>query len=57
MFRDVLVEVRDKVIALKKLGRSLPEIVSARPGARYDAQWGQGFVSSSVFVGLVYQGV
>jgi hypothetical protein len=56
MFRDVLVEVRDKVIALKKLGRSLPEIVSARPGARYDAQWGQGFVSSS-FVGLVYQGV
>jgi len=57
MFRDVLVEVRDKVMALKKQGRSLPEIVAARPGGRYDAAWGQGFVSPSVFVGLVYQGV
>jgi glyoxylase-like metal-dependent hydrolase (beta-lactamase superfamily II) len=57
MFRDVLVEVRDKVMALKKQGRSLPEIVAARPGGRYDAQWGQGFVSPDTFVGLVYQGV
>ena len=57
MFRDVLVEVRDKVMALKKQGRSLSETVAARPGARYDAEWGQGFVSSTVFVGLVYQGV
>jgi hypothetical protein len=57
MFRDVLVEVRDKVMALKKQGWSLSETVSARPGARYDRKWGQGFVSSSAFVGLVYQGV
>lgn len=57
MFRDVLVEVRDKVMALKKQGRSLSETIAARPGARYDAQWSQGFVSSSAFVGLVYQGV
>jgi len=57
MFRDVLVEVRDKVMALKKQGRSLSEILAARPGVRYDAKWGQGFVSSSLFVGLVYQGV
>ena len=57
MFRDVLVEVRDKVMALKKQGRSLSDILAARPGVRYDAKWGQGFVSSSLFVGLVYQGV
>jgi hypothetical protein len=31
MFRDVLVEVRDKVMALKKEGRSLPEIAAANP--------------------------
>jgi glyoxylase-like metal-dependent hydrolase (beta-lactamase superfamily II) len=57
MFRDVLVEIREKVLALKQEGLSLPEIVAAKPSSRYDAQWGQGFTSPSVFVSLVYQGV
>ena len=56
-FCDVLVEMRDRIAALKKQGRSLPEIVAARPGARYDAEWGQAFIGPSAFVGLVYQGV
>ncbi len=41
LFRDVLVELRDKVAALKKQGRTLAEVVAAKPGARYDAEWGQ----------------
>jgi glyoxylase-like metal-dependent hydrolase (beta-lactamase superfamily II) len=56
LFRDVLVEMRDKVAALKKQGRTLPEIVAAKPGARYDEEWGQSFMSPSAFVALVYQG-
>jgi hypothetical protein len=56
-FRDVLVEMRAKVAALKKQGRSLPETVAARPGARYDAEWGKAFIDSEWFVGLMYQGV
>jgi len=57
LFRDVLVEMRDKVAALKKQGRTLAEIVAAKPGARYDAEWGTSFMTPSMFVELVYQGV
>jgi glyoxylase-like metal-dependent hydrolase (beta-lactamase superfamily II) len=57
LFRDVLVEIRDKVAALKKQGKSLPDVVAAKPGARYDAVWGNLFQNPSDFVALVYQGV
>ena len=57
LFRDVLVDVRNKVAALKKQGRSLSETVAAKPSARYDAIWGNLFQSRSDFVALVYQGV
>jgi hypothetical protein len=53
----VLVEIRDKVAALKKQGKPLPEVVAAKPGARYDAEWGKLFQNPSDFVALVYQGV
>ncbi len=39
LLRDVLVDVRDKVAALKKQGRSLSETIAAKPGARYDEVW------------------
>jgi glyoxylase-like metal-dependent hydrolase (beta-lactamase superfamily II) len=57
LFRDVLVDIRDKVAALKKQGRSLPEIVAAKPGAGTDQEWGQSFIDGAGFVTLVYQGV
>jgi glyoxylase-like metal-dependent hydrolase (beta-lactamase superfamily II) len=57
LFRDVLVEIRDKVAALKRQGKSLPEVIAAKPGARYDAEWGNLFQNPSDFVALVYQGV
>jgi glyoxylase-like metal-dependent hydrolase (beta-lactamase superfamily II) len=57
LFRDVLVEIREKVAALKKQGRSLPEVIAAKPGARYDAEWGNLFMTPSAFLALVYQGV
>ena len=57
LFRDVLVGIRDKVAALKKQGRSLAEIVAAKPGARTDAEWGNGFWTPAEFVGSVYEGV
>ena len=57
LFRDVLVDIRDKVAALKKQGKSLPEVVAAKPGARYDAVWGNLFQNPGDFVALVYQGV
>jgi glyoxylase-like metal-dependent hydrolase (beta-lactamase superfamily II) len=57
LFRDVLVELRDKVATLKKQGMTLAEVVAAKPGARYDAEWGRSFMTPSAFLELVYQGV
>jgi glyoxylase-like metal-dependent hydrolase (beta-lactamase superfamily II) len=57
LFRDVLVEIREKVAALKKQGRSLADVIAAKPGSRYDAEWGKLFMTPSAFVALVYQGV
>lgn len=57
LFRDVLVEIRDKVAALKKQGRTLEETIAAKPSARTDEEWGKSFMNPSRFLALVYQGV
>src|SRR5271170_1783033 len=57
LFRDVLVEAREKVAKLKKEGRTLEEVIAAKPTAAYDAEWGQSFQSPGSFLGWVYQGV
>jgi glyoxylase-like metal-dependent hydrolase (beta-lactamase superfamily II) len=57
LFRDVLVDIRDKIAALKKQGKPLPEVFAAKPSARYDAEWGNLFQNASNFIALVYQGV
>ena len=57
LFRDVLVEAREKVAKLKRQGRTLEEVVSAKPTAAHDAEWGQSFQSPRSFLGWVYQGV
>jgi glyoxylase-like metal-dependent hydrolase (beta-lactamase superfamily II) len=57
LFRDVMVDVREKVAAFKKQGRSLAEVVAARPGARTDEEWGKGFMTPALFLEWVYQGV
>jgi glyoxylase-like metal-dependent hydrolase (beta-lactamase superfamily II) len=57
LFRDVLAGIREKVATLKKQGRSLAEVIAAKPGARTDAEWGNGFINPSLFLALVYEGV
>jgi glyoxylase-like metal-dependent hydrolase (beta-lactamase superfamily II) len=56
-YRDLLVGTREKVATLKKQGKSLDEIVAAKPTAATDAKWGGGFMSPRQFIGLVFQGV
>jgi len=56
-FRDMLMGVRDKVADLKKQGRSLDEVVEAKPTADYDAKWGGFVIDGGTFASLVYQGV
>jgi glyoxylase-like metal-dependent hydrolase (beta-lactamase superfamily II) len=56
-YRDLLVETREKVAALKKQGKSLDDVVAAKPTAATDATWGNGFRSPKDFIGDVFQGV
>src|SRR5882762_9542760 len=56
-YRDLLVGTRDKVAALKKQGKSLDEIIAAKPTAATDVDWGNGFRSPKDFIGDVFQGV
>jgi glyoxylase-like metal-dependent hydrolase (beta-lactamase superfamily II) len=56
-FRDMLVGIRDNVAALKRQGRSLDEIVAARPTAAWDAVWGRFVIEPALFTKLVYEGV
>jgi glyoxylase-like metal-dependent hydrolase (beta-lactamase superfamily II) len=52
-YRDMLVEVRDKVATLKKKGMSLDDVTAAKPTAAYDAKWGS-LVPPSLFTKVIY---
>ena len=53
----MLVEIRDDVGKLKQQGRSLDDIIAAKPTATFDAKWGQFLISPAFFTRLVYEGV
>ena len=56
-YRDVLVDARDKVATLKQQGKTLADVVAAKPTAQHDSTFGAGFMKPEVFLGFVYQGV
>ena len=56
-FRDMLVAIRDNVVALKKQGRSREETVAARPTSAFDAKFGNFVIDPGFFTRLVYEGV
>lgn len=56
-FRNMLVAVRDNVLALKKQGKSLDEIIAAKPSADFDDKWGHFVMDPAHFVKLVYVGL
>ena len=56
-YRDMLVTVRDRVKKLKASGRSLADVVAAKPTAEFDAAWGKGMMQAGDFIGIVYSTV
>ncbi len=56
-YRDMLVAIRENVASLKKQGKSLEDVVAAKPTAAYDAKWGGFVISPAFFTKLVYMGV
>ncbi len=56
-FRDMLVAIRQKVGALKEAGKSLTQVLAAKPTADFDDKWGRFVTTPDAFTKLVYQGV
>ena len=54
-YRNVLAGIRDRVKALIAQGKSLDQIVAAKPTAQWDPTWGKGFMGPAVFVGFVHR--
>jgi glyoxylase-like metal-dependent hydrolase (beta-lactamase superfamily II) len=56
-FRDMLTAVRSRVAALKQEGKSIDEIVAAKPTAEFDTKWGNFVFSGDQFTKMVYAGL
>jgi glyoxylase-like metal-dependent hydrolase (beta-lactamase superfamily II) len=54
VFHDMLQTLYARIKALKEEGKTLEEIVAAKPTADYDAQWGNGFLAPDPWVQIVY---
>lgn len=56
-WRDMLVDVRDRVAKLKKQGKTVAEVQAAKPTAAYDAKFGGFVINGTFFTKLVYDGL
>jgi glyoxylase-like metal-dependent hydrolase (beta-lactamase superfamily II) len=54
-YRKVLATIRERVAQHVKKGKTLEEIVAAKPTQEFDAAMGQGFMNPERFVGLVHE--
>jgi cyclase len=52
-YRDMLVNVSGRIGKLVAEGRSVEQIVAARPTAEYDDKWGKGFIKADKFVEMM----
>jgi hypothetical protein len=53
----MLVAVRDKISALKSDGKSLEDVIAAKPTLAFDERWGKFVISPAFFTKLVYEGL
>jgi glyoxylase-like metal-dependent hydrolase (beta-lactamase superfamily II) len=56
-YRDMLVEIRSNVANLKREGKTLDQVITARPTAKFDPKWGNFVITPAFFTRLVYRGV
>jgi glyoxylase-like metal-dependent hydrolase (beta-lactamase superfamily II) len=56
-WRDMLVDVRDRVAKMKKQGKSVAEVQAAKPAAAYEAKFGGFVINGTFFTKLVYDGL
>ena len=51
---SMLTAIRDNVNRLLKEGKTMEQVVAAKPTRAFDEKWGNGFLSPDRFAGLVY---
>ena len=56
-YRDLLVTIHDRISGLKKEGKSVDEILAAKPAAAYEAKWAGSFINGDFFTKLVFRGI
>ncbi|MGZ6080865.1 MAG: MBL fold metallo-hydrolase [Myxococcaceae bacterium] len=54
-YRDVLGGIRDRVKALIAQGKTMDQVIAAKPSAQWDEKWGKGYMGPDVFVSFVYR--
>ncbi len=52
---EMLKDVRSKIGALVDAGKSLEEVIAAKPTAAWDDPWGKAFIDPEKFTAIVYQ--
>ena len=53
-FRDMLVVVRNSVDTMVVSGKTIKEVIDAKPSKRFDEIWGKNFMSPEAFIKIVY---
>jgi cyclase len=53
-YRDMLVQVRQRVKDLIAAGKTMDEVVTAAPTKDFDVRWGNGYVTAKVFTEMVF---
>ena len=53
-YHDMLVQVRQRILALIAAGKTMDEAVAAAPTKDFDAKWGSGYVPPNVFTKMVF---
>ena len=53
-YRDMLVQVRQRVKDLIAAGKTMDKVVTAAPTKDFDAKWGSGYVTAKVFTEMVF---
>jgi len=53
-YRDMLVQVRQRIKVLIAAGKTIDEAVAAAPTKDFDAKWGGGYVPPDVFTKMVF---
>ena len=53
-YRDMLVQVRQRIKDLIAAGKTMDEVVTVAPTKDFDVRWGSGYVTAKVFTEMVF---